>query len=209
MRAVVAVALAAMLALAAFPATAMTFRFATTSDGLKVVVATGDIRRGDARRLARALERVDRDRHGTRRLYLESEGGLVVEALEMADIMRREEVSTIVRRGTMCASACASILFVAGKYRTVEKGGLLAIHSCYDARNGRPASECNAMISAHAESAGVSGLTMMTLQEAAGSDTMIVFEAEDAACFGLSLKPGARPSKATPRCMRDVLRARR
>ena len=109
----------------------------------------------------------------------------------------------------MCASACASILFVAGKYRTVERGGLLAIHSCYDSRNGRAASECNAMISEHAESVGVSGVTMMALQEAAGSDAMIVFEAEDAACFGLSLRPGSRPTKGTPRCMRDVIRARR
>jgi hypothetical protein len=205
MRAVLLALVVLGLALVAMPASAMNFKFATTRDGLKVVIGVGEIRQGDARRLERALEKAERDRHGTKRLYLESIGGLVVEALKMADVISADSVSTIVRKDKVCASACASILFVAGKYRTVEKGGLLAIHSCYDTRNGRAVSECNAMISAHAETAGVSGATMMALQEAAGSDTVIVFESEDAACFGLTLKPGSRPSKRTPKCVREVM----
>src|SRR5690606_7338556 len=136
------------LACAPVPAAAMTFTVATTSKGFHVVIARGDIARGDARRLARALEKADRDRHGMKQLYLESEGGLVYDALEMVAVMREVGVSTVVRRDTVCASACASVLFVAGRYRTVEEGGLLAIHSCYDNRNGRAASECNAIISA-------------------------------------------------------------
>jgi hypothetical protein len=192
--------------LLAGPAGAMTFKLATTSTGVHVVVAKGDIKAGDAARLARALEGADRDRHGTKYLYLESEGGLVVEALKMADIIHEAEVSTIVRKGTICASACASVLFVAGKYRTVEKGGLLAIHSCYDSRNGRSASECNAVIAAYADGGGVSGPTLMALQEvSAGSDTVIVFEADDAKCFGLTLKPGARPSKKAAPCVKQLM----
>lgn len=206
MRFLVAMAIVAGMALFAVPAGAMTFKFGTTSDGLRVVVTSGDIRNGDARRLKRALEEADRDRHGTKRLYLESDGGLVDEALDMAAIMREVGVTTIVRKGTVCASACASVLFVAGKYRTVEKGGLLAIHSCFDAITGRNATHCNAMISAHADSAGVDGLTLMALQEAAASaDAVIVFEADDAACFGLTLKPGAKPSRTAPKCVREVM----
>ena len=200
-----AVIIVAVLALAAAPASAMSFKFGTTGDGLRVVVVQGDIVRGDARRLVRALERANRDGHGTKRLYLHSAGGLVTEALRMAEIMREVGVSTIVQKGTVCASACASVLFVAGRYRTVETGGFLAIHSCYNPRNGKAATHCNAMISAHAESAGVSGLTMMALQEAAGNDAVIVFEAEDAACFGLTLKPGAKPSTKPPKCVREMM----
>jgi hypothetical protein len=200
-----AVLVVVMMALAAMPAEAMSFRFGTTSDGLKVVVASGEIKRGDARRLTRALERADRDKYGTKRLYLESVGGLVDEALKMADILSATGVATIVRKGKVCASACASILFVAGKSRTVEEGGLLAIHSCFDPRTGRPATECNALISAHAETVGVDGVTMMALQEAAGRDTVIVFESDDAACFGFTLKPGTKPSKRTPRCVRELM----
>ncbi|HQZ13052.1 MAG TPA: ATP-dependent Clp protease proteolytic subunit [Devosia sp.] len=199
---VLGVALA--LALLAAPAFAMTFTVATTSRGYHVVVAKGDIARGDAKRLARALEKADRDRHGMKQLYLESKGGLVYDALAMAEVMQEVGVSTIVRKDTVCASACASVLFVAGKYRTVEKGGLLAIHSCYDNRNGRAASECNAVISAQAEASGVSALTMMALQEAAGRDSVIVFEADDAACFGLTLKPGAKPRKGLAPCVKQA-----
>lgn len=209
MRAVVAVFLAAVLAVAAFPAAAMTFKLGTTKDGLRVVVASGDIGRGDARRLVRALEQAGRDRHGVKRLYLDSPGGVVVEAMKMAEVMDEVGVATIVRKGALCASACASVLFVSGKYRTVEAGGMLAIHSCYDAVSGRAASECNAAISAHADAAGVSGLTMMVLQEAAGNDAVLVFDAENAACFGLTLKPGARPGKNPAPCMAEAMKALR
>lgn len=206
MRWIVAGIVVAVLTLAAaVPATAMSFKFGTTSAGLRVVVASGEIARGDARKLARALDRADRDRYGTKLLYLEGPGGVVAEALKMAGIISEVGVSTIVRKGKVCASACASVLFVAGKYRTVESGGLLAIHSCFDARNGKAASYCNAAISAYAEASGVSGLTMMALQEAAGNDSVIVFQSNDAACFGLTLKPGSRPSKKTPPCLKGVL----
>lgn len=209
MRWISAVIVLVMLAGASFSVAAMDFRFATTGSGLRVVVASGDIGRGDARRLARALERVDRDDHGMKRLYLESAGGIVDEALKMAEVMEREGVATLVRKDTVCASACASVLFVSGKYRTVETGGILAIHSCYNAWNGKAATHCNAIISAHAESVGVSGVAMMALQEAAGNEAIIVFNADDAACFGLTLKPGARPSSKVPPCIAEVMRATR
>jgi hypothetical protein len=204
MRFVVGLIVVVMLALLPASAFAAKFKYGT-SGGLRVLVVSGEIRQGDARRLMKALEDTDRDGHGTKRLYLESDGGLVTEALKMADVILEVGVTTIVRKDAVCASACASVLFVAGKYRTVEPGGLLAIHSCYDSLTGRAASECNAVISAHADAAGVSGLTMMALQEAAGSDAMIVFESEDASCFGLTLKPGARPSKQTPPCIKEVM----
>jgi hypothetical protein len=205
MRILVALVLAAAIMVASASAQAMTLQFATTGDGLKVVVASGEIGRGDARRLQRALEKAGRDSHGTKRLYLEGPGGQVAEALKMAEIITAAGVSTIVRKGKICASACASILFVAGRYRTVEQGGMLAIHSCYDTRSGRAVSECNAIVAAHAESVGVSGVTIMTLHEAAGTGAVIVFQSEDAACFGLTLKPGSRPSRKTPKCMRELM----
>lgn len=208
MRLIIVAVMLALCALAPSAAEAMTFRLATTSDGLKVVLGSGEIKQGDARRFAKALKGADRDRHGALRLYLDSDGGMVLEALRLAELIVEHEVATIVRRDATCASACASIVFVAGKYRTVEKGGQLAIHSCYDRRDGRAASECNALISEHAEASGVSGVTMMALQEAAGGDGVIVFGADDAACYGLTLKPGERPIKKAP-CMHRLPRIAR
>jgi hypothetical protein len=187
------------------PASAMTFKKGETRSGVHVVVASGEIKRGDATRLARALEDATRDRYGTKQVYLNSPGGLVVEALKMAEMMEKEEVTVIVRKGDVCASACASILFVSGKYRTLESGGMLAIHSCYNTTTGRPETECNMMISAYAEHLGLDGTAMMALHEAAGSD-LIVFDRDDAACFGLTRKPGTKQSRKTPPCVADMMR---
>jgi hypothetical protein len=208
MRMIVAAVLVTVLALLAAPASAMTFKFGTLKGGVPVVVATGDIVKGDARRLIKALERAARGGSGTIQVYLESRGGLVLEALKMADVLAKSGVTTVVRKGAVCASACASILFVAGRFRTIESGGILAIHSCHDAVSGRAVSACNAVISSYAEASGVSGATMMALQEAAGDDAVIVFDEKDAACFGLTLKPGARPSKKVAPCVADALKGR-
>ena len=208
MRTLVILLLALVLGLAAAPASAMSFHFAKKA-GIQVVLAKGDIKRGDAKRLARALQKAGRDKHGTKQLLLDSPGGLVAEAFLMAEIMHDAGVSTVVPKGALCASACASVLFVSGRYRTVDKGGALAIHSCYDSRSGRMMSDCNALISAHAEAEGLSGSTMMALQEAAGSDTVILFDRDDAACFGLTLQPGKKMSRKTPPCVAKAMRAAR
>src|ERR1700712_2358268 len=121
-------------ALSALPADAMDFSLLRTASGQTEVLASGEIIPGDAPRLARALRHATPDAHGTRRILLDSPGGSVVDAIDMADLMNQIGVLTVVPAKAMCASACASVLFVAGKYRTVEKGGQLLIHSCFDAR---------------------------------------------------------------------------
>ena len=177
-------------ALAALPAQAMQFRL-VQSAGQVAVLATGAIGPGDADRLAAALRRATRDRHGTKELLISSVGGVVAEAWAMADVINQVGVTTIVPAGSLCASACASVVFVAGKYRTIQKGGQLAIHSCFDDRNGQKMDDCDALISARAEQEGISGRAMMAFQEMApGPDSAIVFDPANAACFGLTRAPG-------------------
>ena len=180
------------------PASAMNFKMLKSSTGQLVVLATGLIDKGDARRLGTSLERATRDGNGTKVLLLDSPGGLVGEALNMAQLIESVGVTTVVRKGGVCASACASVLFISGKYRTVETGGALMIHSCYDSRNGRAVSSCNAAISAHAETQGVPGDGLMALQEAAGSNSVVLLDKDDAACFGLTRQPGARRVRNPP-----------
>ena len=206
MRRVFSILLVILLAVCSAPAVAMDFSISKMSGGLRVVVGSGTIQSGDARKLTRALGRAGRDEQGTKQLLLNSAGGMVLEALKMADVMSRVGVSTIVPKGSVCASACASVVFVAGKYRRLDRGGSLAIHSCYDSRTGSAVSECNAIISARAQAGGVSGLALMALQEAAGSRSIVVLDTDDAACFGLTLKPGARARKVPP-CLAEALEA--
>src|SRR5438477_7488421 len=77
-----------------------------------IVHASGPIEQGDAAKFA-ALPKFDI-------LELDSPGGLVGEALAMAEnIDARGGIRTVVQAGASCASACAMALFVSGKTRIV------------------------------------------------------------------------------------------
>lgn len=191
------------------PAAAMDFSVLQSKSGQRVVLAAGEIAPGDAQLLAQALAMATRGRNGTKQLLLDSPGGTVGDALAMADVMDAERVSTVVPSGAICASACASVLFVSGKYRTVDKGGALVIHSCYDARNGRQVDFCNAMISAHAQYEGASGAVMMAMQEAAGTNAALVLGSNGAACFGLTGRAGSAARDGTPPCLKAAAKPSR
>jgi hypothetical protein len=92
--------------------------------------------------------------HGLPVILLDSPGGSVAEGLNMSDVLMSKKAHTVVPQGARCASACASILFIAGENRTVEVGGLLGQHSC--SRDGVRAERCNEMVSRNAVSKGVS-----------------------------------------------------
>ena len=202
----IALAVTLAAAMATLPATAMEFSVVRAGSGQTAILAAGEIIPGDAARLARALRRASPDAHGTRRLLLDSPGGSVVDALDMADLINDVGVTTVVPARALCASACASVLFVAGRYRTVEKGGQLLIHSCFDARSGRKMDQCDAYISARAQQQGISGRAMMAFQEMApGPDYGVIFDAKDAACFGLTRAPGKAALGDNAPCIQAAL----
>ena len=122
--------LLALTVTASGSAMAMEFVVRTADDGGPMLIARGPIVTGDALRFQVALREVGRDRFGDKRVALASDGGLVGEAFAMADQMEEERVSTLVLPGTVCSSACASILFVAGRHRSVLDRGRLGLHSC-------------------------------------------------------------------------------
>jgi hypothetical protein len=176
----------------------------------RAVLAQGEIQPGDARRLSSALNRVRRDSHGTKLLLLNSPGGTVADAWDMANVLDQVGVTTVVPNRAVCASACASVLFVAGKYRVVDQGGRLAIHSCYDARNGGKIDECDAALSVRAAQRGVSGIALMAFQELApGPDSIVVLDAKDAACYGLTRAPGKTAAGDNAPCVKAALKAAR
>jgi hypothetical protein len=73
-----------------------------------------------------------------------SDGGVVTEALKIADIVRENRFSTFVAKNEHCISACA-LIFLAGKRaiyemgewpdRNLEIGGVVGFHSPYDAKD--------------------------------------------------------------------------
>ena len=180
---------------------AMTFALEAAEQGRKVVVARGVIEAGDAQRLRQALAAADRDAAGHRQLVLESLGGNVAEAFAIAEVMAAERVTTRVRAGKSCASACAVIVFAAGIYRVVDEGGRLGIHTCYD-RSGARSTSCNEIIANAAQKHGVPFIATFTLMQLTAPGSVRWLDAENAACWRLSRDPapppGRKPAPADP-----------
>src|SRR5262249_47222480 len=101
------------------PAQAMSFITEPGSNGLARVIMTGDINHGDADRFKRFLGSVGIDKISY--FVLNSEGGFVMEAADMADEIAHAQRNTLVRPNGLCASACF-LLFTAGTYRIAGKG---------------------------------------------------------------------------------------
>lgn len=94
----------------------------TTWNGHVVLMASGEIVEGDTARVADALRLMKPLPHGLPVVLLNSTGGSVAEALRLSALFTQKPIHAVIPAGAQCASACASILFIAGKNRTIEEG---------------------------------------------------------------------------------------
>jgi len=173
--------------------------------GHSVLRISGEISHGLSEELAAAVNQAEIWADGTRVLLLDSPGGSVDEAFRVSEVLRRSAVRTVVPNGASCASACASIVFVAGHYRTVEPFGRIGQHSC--SRAGLPDQQCNEEIATHAVQNGVSHGSIAAFVTFAAPSEMIWFSREDVDGWGLSRYPGEEASgfqKSEPRVWRMI-----
>ena len=195
----------AFLTAAFLTGTGATFAYADgisleTWRGYEVLRLSGEITPGLADELAANIEQATKRVDGTRVLLLDSPGGSVDEALRISEVLDKFPTHTVVPNGASCASACGSIIFVAGKFRTVEPQGRIGQHSC--ARGGQPDQVCNEEIAAHAVAHGVSHGSIAAFVTSAVPTEMIWFSREDVDGWGLSRYHGEADSgfqKSEPR----------
>jgi hypothetical protein len=90
-----------------------------------LISVSGEITKGDADRLANLL-----DQHAGAIVFLDSEGGLVGEALRMGKMVRESASATAVAAGDECLSACA-LIWVAGRKLYLSAQGRVAAHAAY------------------------------------------------------------------------------
>lgn len=62
---------------------------------------------------------------------LNSDGGIVVEGMVMAEFINRRQVTTRVRSGNRCFSIC-SVLFLSGKKKFMHEDAYLGVHTAFD-----------------------------------------------------------------------------
>lgn len=171
--------------------------------GREVLRLSGPIDGGTADRLAAALSSVKPFPHGAPILLLDSPGGSVAEALTISHLLVRHPFHTVVPDGAKCASACASIVFVAGTYRTVEPFGTLGQHSC--SSGGVSDQLCNEALAQHAVSHGVSHGSIAAFVTHVPPDQILWFSREDVDGWGLTRYAGEEESgfeKSEPRVIK-------
>lgn len=166
----------------------MDFSILKTPDGLRVVSVQGSIVNGDTERFITALRSADRDPFGNKRLFLNSAGGQVGDAIAMVAVMDREKVTTVVADKAECASACAQILFLSGVHRFVLDGGRLGLHSCREAKGAR-STYCNDLIAQNALAHGTGYASIMAFMQFTDPAKMRWFDSREADCWGFTRWP--------------------
>jgi uncharacterized protein YecT (DUF1311 family) len=125
----------------------------------------------------------------------------VTAALNIVEVMDREEFSALVASGNRCASACASVIYISARFHQVLGTGLLGIHTCYvKGQSGPPVpfSFCNEVIAQNAVNHGTSYGAVQMWQRDTGPD-QINWIGQDVACkYGLCGPPVFDKTLAIP-----------
>ncbi len=182
----IVVALVFLAALWANPVVAMDF-MQVEWRGKTVLLATGEIVEGDAERFEAAIKELPLSPHGVPVVLLDSPGGAVFEALKISEFLDDQPAHMVIPDGASCASACASVLFIAGTYRTVEPMGRFGQHSC--SLNGIPVQSCNDTLAEHAVVNGVSYGSVASFVTYVPPDEIQWFSREQVDCWGISRYP--------------------
>jgi len=146
-------------------ADAMTFALERGRGGT-YIAARGEIVDGDAQKFARLVPHATVDSRGLRHMVVGSDGGSVEEAMAMAEVIRANSFFVVVDQE--CASACAAILYPAGRHFMLLDSGRLGFHQCYDAISLRVAPECTEEIARQAAVHGFPYGTLKVLAEMSG-----------------------------------------
>ncbi len=128
-----------------------------------VLVMSGMIGRGAYREFRRAIARSKPEA-----VVLDGPGGILGEALLIAEEVRRRGLATVVAPGRRCASACA-IVFLAGRTKHMGSGAEVGLHSA-SFEDGRADPEATGMMAGYLSHLGVPASTLRRMASTAPSD---------------------------------------
>jgi len=91
----------------------------------------GDIQPGDKQALTAAIQKANDASRLVATIRLNSPGGNILEAVEIAQVVRQAKIATSVLSGSTCASACF-IIFAAGNQRYASYNAMIGVHGASD-----------------------------------------------------------------------------
>jgi membrane-bound ClpP family serine protease len=160
-------------------------RQATPRTDDSVLMVSGIIGPGAHRQFQAALWRAN-----PRLVVLDGPGGVLGEAILIAEEVRRRGLSTVVTDNRSCASACA-IVFLSGRTKYMGSGANVGLHSASYA-DGRADPEATQLMAAYLSQLGVPDGTLRRMARTAPSDIRWLTQAEQRAI-------GIRPYAAAGR----------
>lgn len=197
--------LAIALLLACLSARGMTFDV-VMMNGEPAILGRGEIILGDASRLKAALTPKARHSYGYFTLVLESPGGSVQAAFDLSKVIDSSYVNTYVAPNGKCLSACAAIVFIAGREHVAVPGSHLGFHGCYNKQTGNIETLCNEAIAEHAFAHGTSYGAVMAWIEKIPSDEIVWISGREADCWGINRYVISPSPEGYSKCVLNILR---
>ncbi|MBK5304343.1 MULTISPECIES: COG3904 family protein [Gammaproteobacteria] len=175
----------ALWSLACECSSAMTFDVVAMK-GEPAILGRGGIVAGDATRFKAALTPNAKHSYGYYTLVLESPGGSVQAAFALSGVIDANYVNTYIAPGGRCISACAAIIFIAGREHVAVPGSYLGFHGCFNAQTRKIETLCNDAIAEHAIAHGTAYGAVMAFIEKIPSDEVVWISGSEADCWGIN-----------------------
>lgn len=172
--------------------------------GEPAIKAQGVIVSGDAQRLKKVLTPDAKHSMGYYALVLDSPGGNVDAAFEVVEVMDQNMVFTYVPPGAKCVSACASIIFTAGREHIAVPGGYLGLHGCYGATTKKIDQLCNLDMANHSYDHGTPHGSIMAFTQTIPHDEVVWMNSEEADCWGINHYKISPKPKNHMKCVDDI-----
>jgi membrane-bound ClpP family serine protease len=122
-------------------------------------------------------------------VVLDGPGGILGEALLIAEEVRRRRLNTLVAANRSCASACA-VVFLSGRSKFLEAGANVGLHSASYA-DGRADPEATELMAAYLRQVGVPAGTLRRMAQTAPNRIRWLTRAEQQA---IGIRPYSRPN---------------
>lgn len=138
------------------------YKFNATTNRIAIRLS-GTITSGDFQRFESTISTY---KDGT--IFLSSDGGLILEALAIGQLVRERNFETVVLKNRTCASSCG-LIWLAGTGRTIEGNGRVGFHAAYILQK-KLASEsgtANALVGAYLERLGLNSEAIIFATNAA------------------------------------------
>src|SRR5262245_30143395 len=162
------------------------------SHGRVFVDLVGKIEDGDAETFQAKTAKVTSSNFGARKIIvtLVSPGGMANPAMRIADLIRRNAMSTFVPGDRTCTSACA-IIWLAGVSRIVGDTPQIGFHALYDPKTRRESGVGNALLGAYLRDLGLGykAISFMTRKDPTSVEWLTPDLAKDLGIAWTTLHP--------------------